>query len=329
MGSVNGFERPLIEQSGVTFDAYNEVMAGPLHGVSFLRLMSSLVKLAVGLLQGLVLIVRHRPQTLLLTGGWVGFPMAVAAWLLRVPILIFLPDIEPALSIKVLRRLARRVAIAIPESAQYFPQGQTVVTGYPVRQSLSQATREHAHTTFGLNPNLKTVLVFGGSRGAQTINTAIVSILPRLMADEVQVLHVTGELDWERVQAETTPHPNYHPKAYLHGEQMGLALAAADLVVSRSGAGALGEFPVFSLPAILVPYPYAWRYQKVNADYLSERGAAIYMPDEEMQAKLYDEIHRLFTNDEQLATMQRNMRQLAQPDSAEQIAAELRQLTGE
>lgn len=331
MGSVGGFERPLIEQGGVTFDAYDEVQAGPLHGVNPLRALVSVFKLAAGTVQALGILGRRKPDVVLLTGGWVGFPVALAAWLRRIPSLIFVPDIEPALSIKVLQRLASKVALAIPESAAYFPAHKVTVTGYPVRDALTSATRADGLAHFGLDAARQTLLVFGGSRGAQSINTALIAALPHLLADSVQVLHVTGALDYERVCAETANLPDtahYHPHAYLH-DDMGLALAAADLVVSRAGAGVLGEFPLFDLPSILVPYPYAWRYQKVNADYLAGRGAAVILPDEEMPAKLVATVQALFTNKAQLATMRQRVAQLAQPDSSRRVAAVLVELAGE
>jgi UDP-N-acetylglucosamine:LPS N-acetylglucosamine transferase len=124
VGSVGGFERPLVEKGGVAFDAYEEVQAGPLHGVNPLRALRSMLKLLAGTVQSLQLLGRHCPDVVLLTGGWVGFPVALAAWLRRVPSVIFLPDIEPALSIKVLRPLVTKVALAIPESASYFAAGE-------------------------------------------------------------------------------------------------------------------------------------------------------------------------------------------------------------
>jgi len=330
VGNVDGFERPLVEQGGVSFDSYDEVQAGPVHGVKPQRMVKSAFEMVVGTGQAARLLRAYRPGAVLLTGGFVGFPVALAAWLLRVPVLMFVPDIEPALSIKVLRRLTTRVALAIPESAAYFADGQTVVTGYPVRMELAQSERAAAMAHFGLDPARKTLLVFGGSRGARSINQALVPALPRLLALDVQVLHVTGTLDYERVQADAATLPDathYHPYAYLH-DDMGLALAAADLVLSRAGAGSLGEFPLFGLPAVLVPYPHAWRYQKVNADYLAERGAAVVLADEDMAADLYPLLERLFTNAEPLATMQAQMETLAQPHSARRVAAVLAELTG-
>jgi UDP-N-acetylglucosamine--N-acetylmuramyl-(pentapeptide) pyrophosphoryl-undecaprenol N-acetylglucosamine transferase len=330
VGSVEGFERPLVQESGVTFTHYDEVRAGPLHGVNPLRALVSIVQLLSGTVQAVTLIARRRPQALLLTGGWVGLPVALAAWLRRVPAMIYLPDIEPGLTIRVLRRFARRVAVTVAESAVYFQPKKVIITGYPVRQTVVRASREAAVAHFGLDPQLKTLLVFGGSRGARSINIALMDILPELLAEDVQVIHVTGMLDWPQIetrQKALADSSHYHAFPYLHDE-MGLALAAADVVVSRAGASVLGEFPLLGLASILVPYPHAWRYQKVNADYLADRGAAIHMDDVRMAQDLLPAIRSLLDDTERLSQMRAKAAALAQPDAAERLAVELARLAG-
>lgn len=329
VGSVGGFERPLLDEATLAFENYDEVRAGPLHGVSLIKMLGSVVQLLIGTVQALSLITRRKPDVILLTGGWVGLPIALAGWLLRVPSLIYLPDIEPGLAIKMLRHFATRVAVTADESKQYFRAGQAVVTGYPTRESLKQASCAEAIQHFGLDPALTTLLVWGGSRGARTINTALLAVLPDLLALGVQVIHVTGTLDWDELQQRGAEigaqHPDvigrYHPYAYLH-DDVGLALTAADLTVSRAGASVLGEYPLFGLPSILVPYPYAWRYQKVNAEYLSGRGAAILMRDEDMPNDLLPTIRSLLTG-EQLAAMKGRAAALNVPDGAGNVAREL------
>jgi UDP-N-acetylglucosamine--N-acetylmuramyl-(pentapeptide) pyrophosphoryl-undecaprenol N-acetylglucosamine transferase len=130
VGTVGGFERPLVEQSGLPFAAYDEVWGWPVVGVNPLRAAASVVALIVGAAQAIWLMARRRPQALLLTGGFAGLPVALASWLLRVPALIYLPDIEPGSTIRLLQRFVRRVAITAPDSAAYFPANKTVVTGY-------------------------------------------------------------------------------------------------------------------------------------------------------------------------------------------------------
>jgi UDP-N-acetylglucosamine--N-acetylmuramyl-(pentapeptide) pyrophosphoryl-undecaprenol N-acetylglucosamine transferase len=330
VGGVGGFERPLLKESTVQFSSYDEVRAGPLHSVNILKMLVSIVQLTVGTIQALWLVRRRRPDALLLTGGWVGLPVALAAWVWRVPSMIFLPDIEPGLTIQVLRRLVRRVALTVEESKPYFPKNETVVTGYPLRQSMLEATREAGMKQFNLDPARKTVLVFGGSRGSRAINYALLDILPDLLANGAQVIHVTGTLDWPDIEArykQMADATHYHVYPYLHHE-MGLAMASADVVVCRSGASTLGEFPQFGLPSILIPLAWAWRYQKVNAEYLAGRGAAIDMDEKDMADKLLPTLRDLLNDPARLGQMREAARVLAHPDGAKCAAEALAELAG-
>lgn len=317
-----GFERRLVEESGIPFAAVDEVFAGPVVGVNPLRAFVSLILMCLGTLQAWLLLIRHKPGAVLLTGGWANVPLALAAWLWRVPMLIYLPDIEPGSTIKLLARFAHKVAITVPDSAQYFRPGQTIVSGYPLRASVRCANRETARQHFQLDSSRKTLLVFGGSRGARTINIALLRILPELLQESVQIIHVTGTLDYERVQAEAAAISNkmhYHIYAYLD-DTMGAALAAADIVLSRAGASTLGEFTYFGIPSVLVPYPYAWRYQKTNADYLARHGAAVRLDDEKMQTELLPLLRDWLHHPQKLATMSAAAKALAQPQGAETLA---------
>ena len=170
------------------------------------------------------------------------------------------------------------------------------VTGYPVRNELSMGDQESARTQLSIAHDLPTLLVFGGSKGARSINQAILAILPELLKD-MQVIHISGQLDWSDIENARSRLPGdlqarYHAYPYLYRE-MGAALSVADMVVSRAGASVLGEFPLFGIPAILVPYPYAWRYQEVNARYLENSGAAVVLQDNELKQKLLSTIQGL------------------------------------
>lgn len=315
-------ESKLVAAARLGFAGYHQVLAGPIHGVNPLRMGISLLKLAAGTGQSLSLLRRIQPQVILLTGGWANFPVALAANLLRIPIVIYLPDIEPGLTIKVLQRLARTVAVTAAPSLRFFPDGKAVVTGYPLQNDRLCADRDMARAHFRLDPDRKTLLVFGGSRGARSINIALGNSLGRLLAADLQIIHITGELDWARAQQQMgglAGHPHYHAFAYLHAE-MGLAFAAADLAICRAGASALAELPAFALPAILAPYPYAWRYQKVNADYLSQRGAAVRLDDEDMPAKLGDLVLELLNDEARMTALRTKSRALANQDGADNVA---------
>jgi UDP-N-acetylglucosamine--N-acetylmuramyl-(pentapeptide) pyrophosphoryl-undecaprenol N-acetylglucosamine transferase len=342
VGSAGGFERPLIQDAGLNFHHYDEVRAGPLHGVRPWTAAVSVGQITAGTAQAVALVRRRRPDALLLTGGWVGLPAALAARAFRVPALIYLPDIEPGLAIRRLTPLVRRVAITVPDAATYFPAGKTVVTGYPIRAVVRAATREAGLAHFRLDPARPTLLVFGGSRGARSLNQAVLAIAPEIVAAGAQIIHVTGTLDWNADAArraalaadDAAVDAHYHLFPYLHAE-MGLAMAAADLALCRSGASTLGELPWFGLPAILVPYPYAWRYQKTNADWLAQRGAGVVLRDEDMADALLPLLRDVLGDPARLAAMRAHAQALAQPegaksaDGAYNLARELLRLAGD
>jgi UDP-N-acetylglucosamine--N-acetylmuramyl-(pentapeptide) pyrophosphoryl-undecaprenol N-acetylglucosamine transferase len=173
--------------------------------------------------------------------------------------------------------------------------------------------------------------VVGGSKGAHSINVTVLNNLQALL-EKVEIIHISGEADWQMAKSAREQIPvelaeRYHALSYLH--EMGAALASADLVVSRAGASCLGEYPLFALPAILVPYPYAWRYQKVNADYLTRRGAAITLEDRRLNDELLVTLTVLLENPNKLKAMRAAMFELSHPRAAEKIASALIQLAGE
>ncbi len=285
-----------------------------------------------GAAQCAALIREFRPDAVFVTGGYVAAPVAWAAWRAGLPLLIYLPDLEPGLEIRATSRLATKVAVSFPEVAAYFP-GKAEITGYPVRAELWGADRAAACAALGLDARLPVLLVFGGSRGARSINRALQGALPALLP-RCEVIHITGELDWPEVSAATRTSDldedwkaHYHVYPYLHTE-MTQALAAANLVVARAGASVLGEFPALGLPAILSPYPYAGQHQYINAAYLADRGAAVIVEDAALSADLGSTILGLLDDPDRLAAMRAASRKLAQPDAADRIARLLYAMAG-
>ncbi|MBI5878956.1 MAG: UDP-N-acetylglucosamine--N-acetylmuramyl-(pentapeptide) pyrophosphoryl-undecaprenol N-acetylglucosamine transferase [Chloroflexi bacterium] len=305
---------------------YQAISGGGLHGVGWRQAAPNALRLAAGFGQAIGVIRRFRPDAILATGGFITVPIACAARMLGVPLVVYLPDIEPALSVRVLGRLATRVAATAGESQAYFAPRKFVVTGYPLRPELLAAAgrpRSVARQAFGAADDSLVVLVFGGSRGARSLNRAVIANAARLL-ERVEIIHISGSGDWPAVEAAhaaltEAQRRRYHIYSYLHAE-MGDALAAADLVVSRAGASVLGEFPLFGLPAVLAPYPHAWRYQKVNADYLAKHGAAVIVRDEQLGDELSPVVERLAGDPAALDAMRRQARSLARPDAAAQIA---------
>jgi len=328
VGGVGGVEERLVARAGLRFAG---VPAGGVHGLSPWRVVQNLTKLARGWWAAYRLGRRERPAALFVTGGYASVPVALAAWMLRAPILVYLPDIEPGLAVRFIARLAAKVAVTVEDSQVYFSpsfppiRGKVVTTGYPVRAEFHRLDRAGARASLGLTPGEPVLLVMGGSRGARSINQALSRVLEQML-ELAQVVHVSGELDWPWVaeRRDGLPAPlqaRYHAFPYLH--EIGAAMAAADLTICRAGASTLGELPFFGLPAVLVPYPHAWRYQRVNAEWLSGRGAAVQLDDERLPEELLPTVRRLLGDRPALAEMSERMKALARPDAASRLAEEL------
>jgi UDP-N-acetylglucosamine--N-acetylmuramyl-(pentapeptide) pyrophosphoryl-undecaprenol N-acetylglucosamine transferase len=322
IGGEHGMEGEIISRQGI---AYQDIPAAGLHGVSLKNLPGNLSKLFRGYLQASRIIRDFKPQVLFFTGGYLAVPVAFAGR--NIPGLVYIPDIEPGLAIRTISSLVDKIAVSVEETRTYTPAGKSVhVSGYPVRKTMLEWTRENALEEFGLDPDLPVLLVFGGSKGARSINQALVRILPDLLSG-MQVLHISGRLDWDEIKSHRDQlsedlQRKYQAFPFLH-ENMGAALRCADLVVSRSGASILGEYPLFELPSILIPYPHAWRYQKTNASYLVDRGAAVLLRDEDLPMKLLSEIQSLMQDEMKRSEMMQALRQLAQPNAAKMIARQL------
>jgi UDP-N-acetylglucosamine--N-acetylmuramyl-(pentapeptide) pyrophosphoryl-undecaprenol N-acetylglucosamine transferase len=329
-------EAELVKRAGVPFKA---IPAAGVHGVGLRALPGNLWRLARGYLAARRLLRAFRPQALFFTGGYVAVPVALASRLplLGLPrprILLYVPDIEPGLALKTLARFADRIALTVSESQGYFPPAaghKLAVTGYPLRPELRVWDPETARQELGLTAGLPVLLVSGGSSGARSLNRALLAGLDELLG-EMQVVHLSGKLDWEAVEAARAAlHPDlaarYQAFPYLHSERMGAAFAAADLFVGRAGASSLGELPWFGLPAILVPYPYAWRYQRLNAGYLAERGAAMTLVDADLESELLPTVLRLIHNRPEMERMRVAMRSLARPEAASELAGLLHSLS--
>jgi UDP-N-acetylglucosamine--N-acetylmuramyl-(pentapeptide) pyrophosphoryl-undecaprenol N-acetylglucosamine transferase len=325
VGGEGGMEETLVRRQGIPF---RSIPAAGLHGVNVTALPRNLLLLGRGVLAARKILNDFRPDVLFFTGGYVAVPVALAGR--SIPSLLYVPDIEPGMALKSLAGFADVIAVTTDQSQKFFNKS-VYETGYPLRPELALWDRQTANQHLGISSKLPVLLVFGGSKGAHSINQAVLNNLKGLLA-KFEIIHLCGEGDWKVVKSARDGLPSelagyYHAMPYLH--EMGAALAAADLVVSRAGASSLGEYPLFALPAVLVPYPYAWRYQKVNADYLTRRGAAIMLEDQRLNDDLLVTLNVLSENPNKLKAMRAAMFELSHPRAAEKIASALIELAGE
>jgi len=307
----------LVERVGVP---YKSIPAAGLHGVGLRALPNNLRALYHGYKAARQILEEYQPDALFFTGGYVAAPMAIAGRYMtgkaaRPRIVTFIPDIEPGLALKAVIRFSDQVVVSAAATQDFLPSAiQAKVTGSPIREHLRSWTRQRGEQFF------------------DPINQALIAVLPELLST-LQVIHISGTHDWAEVAENhqaleaKIPAPifqRYHVREYLH--EMGAALSAADLVLCRAGASSLGEFPAFALPAILVPYPYAWRYQQVNAEYLAQRGAAEIIQDKDLSALLLPTVLRLIKDRQTLSEMSVKMSSLAKVNAAHDIARIIRNL---
>ncbi|TYO96094.1 UDP-N-acetylglucosamine-N-acetylmuramylpentapeptide N-acetylglucosamine transferase [Geothermobacter ehrlichii] len=262
---------------------------------------------------------RFRPQVVVGVGGYASGPVLLAARWRRLPLVIHEQNARPGLTNRLLGHLADRICISYPESAGHFG-GRTVLTGNPVRREMT----EHRPLPDG-EPEL---LVFGGSRGARAINQAVLACLPHLelWRGRLRIVHQTGEEDLEQVKE------GYRKQGWTHAEvvpfirDMASAYARAHLVLCRAGATTIAELTACGRPSILVPYPYAaGDHQTANARSLAERGAALMLPQTELEGKrLATLISDMLSDRQRLLDMAGAAHALGQPRAAELILDQCR-----
>ena len=247
-------------------------------------------------------------------GGYVAGPVGAAAVARRIPLVLTEADSHLGMSNRLLARFARRVALAFPLAGR--DSDKFVVTGRPVPAPATD--RAAARARFGIDGDERVVLIFGGSLGARSINEAAVEAFE---GAPYRVLHAAGRRDYDAL-VERIPSSSYDLRPYI--DDFGEALLAADLVVARAG-GSIFEVAAAGRPAILVPYPHATAdHQTGNARWMADAGAAVIVPDSELDAeRLRREVDALMSDSGRLASMAKAPAALARPDAAQAIAREV------
>ena len=317
----------LVQREGI---AYRAISAGPLRVGSVTGSARGGLRLLRGVAEASRILREFRPDLLFATGGYGSVGAGLAARLLRLPLLLFLPDVEAGLAVRLLGRFAGRIAVSVPPALASVPSAKGVVTGYPVRPAFFEAERAAARARLGLHAALPTLLVSGASSGAASLNRAVAAFAPDFLRVG-QLLHLSGAADEGWLQAERERLPDqlrerYHLYAYLH-DDMAQALAAADLAVMRAGASTLGELPAARLPAVLVPGEYEGWDQSPNARYLEGEGAAVMLPQSRL-GELQPVVMGLLGDGGRREAMKEALGRLAQPEAAARLAALVCELAG-
>ena len=324
IGTASGLEADLVPKAKIPFAT---VASRGLNRKSLLDSIGAAVTALGGVWQSMRLLRRFRPQVVVGTGGYVCGPVLLAAFLLGIPTLIQEQNAIAGITNRLLSHVVDGVALGYAEASSRF-SGRCcqTVTGNPVRREVLTAQREESLKQLGLSSSCKTLLVAGGSRGARSINQAMIEVHAVLaVRDDVQVLHITGKNEYNNVVDELRRRglegaPRLFVRPYLH--EMPAALAVADLAVFRAGALGIAELTVRGVPAILVPYPHAAEnHQEWNARVLANAGAAKVLGDAQMEDGLLQEtVLALLDDSQQLTAMAEASRALGRPQAAKDIA---------
>ncbi len=306
----------------------------------FLRRVRSLLHLLSGrsLRQSLRVLRLHRPHVVIGMGGYVSGPVILAARLLGIPRMTVEQNQRPGFTTRATARMSQALCVPSQQSADHCrqlfgPKLRIEVTGNPVRRQIVEALREEARAALGLDPDRLAIVALGGSIGSRAVNEAVSGALERLARDEaiarrIQVLHLTGSRDPVRPdpQALAAAGLPYQAREYL--DEMHLALAAADAIVTRGGGMTLAEIAVRGIPAIIIPWcGAAGGEQEQNARPLAEVGAAIIIRDAELNAGILAKMLReVIEDDERREAMARRCKALGRPDAAHKVAAIVEEL---
>lgn len=292
------------------------------------RNVSVLIKLMKSRRLARKIVSEFRPQVAVGVGGYASGPTLDVAQKMGIPTLLQEQNSYAGVTNKLLAKKAKRICVAYEGMERFFPAEAIMMTGNPVRQNLLHAhhTREEAIAAMGLDPEKRTVLLIGGSLGARTLNDSVLENLSLIRQQKhIQFVWQTGKYYSkniaERLAAQRCPE-NLKVMDFI--SNMDVAYAAADLVISRAGAGSISEFCLLGKPVILVPSPnVAEDHQTKNAMALVQKDAALFVADAEAPRTLIPLAVNTVNDAAKLASLSENVKKLAMPNAAEVIAREV------
>jgi UDP-N-acetylglucosamine--N-acetylmuramyl-(pentapeptide) pyrophosphoryl-undecaprenol N-acetylglucosamine transferase len=268
-----------------------------------------------------------QPHAAVGVGGYASGPTLKVAGSMGIPTLLQEQNSYAGVTNKLLAKQAKTICVAYEGMERFFDKEKIILTGNPIRQGLlnHSTTREEAISTFGLDPNKRTILILGGSLGARTINQCLIENLDKVKSSGVQFIWQTGKIYIEEAKAAVAKAgelPMLHVTDFI--SDMATAYCAADLVISRAGAGSISEFCLLQKPVILVPSPnVAEDHQTKNALALVNKNAALYVKDIEAKDLLLDKAIEAVKQPDLLKNLSKNITELAFTDSANIIAKEV------
>lgn len=304
------------------------IPAGKLRTYFSIQNFFDLFKTFFGCIVALVQLFRVYPDVVFGKGGYASFPTLVAAIILRIPIVLHESDAAPGRVNALISKYAQKIALSYSDAVDYFKNKEILAhTGQPIREGIINSEREGAYEYLGLNPNLKTIVVIGGSQGSEIINNAVVDALPTLL-EKYQVLHQTGSNNFKEVAdrtavlLENNPHKDrYHPMPFFNLITMRYVGGIGNVIITRAGS-TLFEIALWGVPAIVIPFTVSNNdHAKKNAFAYARAGAGIVIEENNLTASiLSSQISKILDNPEHAEQMSVQARSFGKKDAALKIA---------
>ncbi len=328
--SNDPYDKVALFENGITFKKIN---AGKVRTYTSLLNFFDKFKTLSGIVLALLVLYVIYPDVVVSKGGFASFPTLVAARILRIPVVLHESDTHPGRVNLWASKFAKRIGIAFPEAAEFFPKDRTALVGQPIRGDILVPAKEGAYEYLKLNPTIPTIVIVGGSTGAETINDVIIETLPQLLT-KYQVIHQVGKKNEKEITAaadivlENSPNKErYKVFGFFNPLATKMCAGVAKLYISRAGGTSIGEISAWGIPSILIPLPEAVDHaghQRTNAYSYARHGGAIVMEQPNLSHTiLFAEIDRILSDQALWQKMSTSAKSTAVTDAARIMAKEV------
>ncbi len=276
------------------------------------------LKLVVSMIQSLIISMKFKPAVAIGSGGYVSGPAIWGANVTGAKVILMEQNSYPGVTTRLLEKRAKEIHISFEDSKKYFSKkDKLMLTGNPVRRSLTNISKEEAKKEFRLDPEKKTLLILGGSLGARSINNAVINSIEKFEETGIQIIWQTGKNYYEECKKYQSD--KIVVRAFI--DKMNLAYSACDLLLARAGATTIAEILVLGIPSILVPSPnVAENHQYFNAKSLVDKNAAILIEDKIINNELFNSVVNTINDGKMLETLKAKAKLISKPEAAEIIA---------
>ncbi len=320
VGTQKGMENELLQKKGYQI---KHISSRGFVGRGLFKTIIAFFYALKGLIDSISIINKFKPDVALGVGGYVSGPLLLAAVILRLPTAICEQNTVPGVTNRILGKFVKKIFGSFDSSVQYFPSKKVLITGNPIRRDILQTSNNSP------NSDSISVLIFGGSQGAYSLNRAVPEAFSKIDHNNISIIHQTGKKDFDYVK---NLYKDNGVKAEVLAfiDNMALAYSKSDLVIGRAGAGTIAEITALGKPSILVPFPYAaHNHQLENAKILEEQGASELIEDKDATPEILAHTLTKLLDKDKLNTMSESARKLGKPEASKVIVDELYKLAGD